>query len=524
MKRTPTIHPFLFGVYPILFLYSINLEQVTVSEIILPVSLALGTVVLLLLFTRLVFGTLQKAGLVTSSFMLLFLSFGHIVGIPGGDHWFLDGIQPIWRHLTLLCSFFLIPLLLVVIFVARMSKPADLLTKWLNTTSVLLIVIILVPIVIDRMERYKDPALATKAHAISPADGTVIKQYDKPDIYYIILDGYGSEFALKKFYGYSNRKFLDALRARGFYIATESRSNYPYTLWSLSSSLNMKFVHLENLRKKRDEVRRLTELIRNPNVVRILRDEGYRYVHFGSVNFGPTAHNSIADVNIARPGFGEFLDILLRNSLLGPIAGVISANAYKDSILHVFEQVPEAPSSTNSEKPVFAFVHLMIPHPPYVFNRHGGIDSVVELVAKGSIKRKEHYVDEVIFANRKIIELVDRIKAAAKAISRPAPVIVIQGDHGPRPQWRGAGTQFDGRQPLEIERYIEERLGIVNAYHVPADAGRLLYESITPVNTFRVIFNALFGAKLELLEDVSYIQDGGRMVRVEPSTSGRKGQ
>jgi len=101
---------------------------------------------------------------------------------------------------------------------------------------------------------------------------------------------------------------------------------------------------------------------------------------------------------------------------------------------------------------------------------------------------------------------------------------VIQGDHGPRPQWRGAETQFNGKQPLEVEQYIEERLGIVNAYHVPADAGRLLYESITPVNTFRVIFNALFSAKLELLEDVSYIQDAERMVRVEPSTTSREGQ
>ena len=49
---------------------------------------------------------------------------------------------------------------------------------------------------------------------------------ERPDIYYIILDGYARQDTLKEFYKYDNSAFMDGLAARGFYVAAESRSNY----------------------------------------------------------------------------------------------------------------------------------------------------------------------------------------------------------------------------------------------------------------------------------------------------------
>ena len=48
------------------------------------------------------------------------------------------------------------------------------------------------------------------------------------------------------------------------------------------------------------------------------------------------------------------------------------------------------------------------------------------------------------------------------------------------------------------------RFGILNAYYLPNGGNDLLYESISPVNSFRVIFNSYFGANYEILEDRSY--------------------
>jgi hypothetical protein len=51
---------------------------------------------------------------------------------------------------------------------------------------------------------------------------------------------------------------------------------------------------------------------------------------------------------------------------------------------------------------------------------------------------------------------------------------------------------------------------ILNAYYLPDAGGGELYESISPVNSFRVLFNTYFGGKLELLADTAYFYDDKR--------------
>ena len=48
------------------------------------------------------------------------------------------------------------------------------------------------------------------------------------------------------------------------------------------------------------------------------------------------------------------------------------------------------------------------------------------------------------------------------------------------------------------------RMSILNAYYVNDQAKKDLYATITPVNTFRVVFNNYFGTTYPLLEDKSY--------------------
>jgi hypothetical protein len=51
---------------------------------------------------------------------------------------------------------------------------------------------------------------------------------------------------------------------------------------------------------------------------------------------------------------------------------------------------------------------------------------------------------------------------------------------------------------------FREGMRILNAYYLPLKDCDLVYDSITPVNTFRVIFNCYFGTNYKLLEDKSY--------------------
>ena len=79
------------------------------------------------------------------------------------------------------------------------------------------------------------------------------------------------------------------------------------------------------------------------------------------------------------------------------------------------------------------------------------------------------------------MEIVPKIIAN----SATPPIIVIQGDHGPT-----------------VPSSPQSRMSNLNVYYLPG-ANTQFMPSITPVNTFRVIFNAYFGQDLELLDDVS---------------------
>jgi len=81
-----------------------------------------------------------------------------------------------------------------------------------------------------------------------------------------------------------------------------------------------------------------------------------------------------------------------------------------------------------------------------------------------------------------LLELLPKMIAS----SPTPPIIILQGDHG-----------SIGSKP-------GTRTSIFNAYFLPDGAIRSLYPSISPANSFRVVFNQFFGGNYTLLEDVSY--------------------
>jgi hypothetical protein len=103
----------------------------------------------------------------------------------------------------------------------------------------------------------------------------------------------------------------------------------------------------------------------------------------------------------------------------------------------------------------------------------------------------EGYAGQVEFLNRALeIELDEVLQATDGDV-----VIILQGDHGP------AGfLNWDHPD----ERGIEERMAILNAYRLPQAGAELLYPSITPVNTFRVVFDGVFGGEFGLVQDAGH--------------------
>jgi hypothetical protein len=121
--------------------------------------------------------------------------------------------------------------------VFRRRRDLDAATRACNVTAATFVALSLVGAV-RFSSSSSGPAQAVAVATTVPGDqaeGAGISLPYKPDIYYLILDGYTGENVLKTMYSFDNSGFYDALRQRGFFVASRARCNYPTTFLSLAS-------------------------------------------------------------------------------------------------------------------------------------------------------------------------------------------------------------------------------------------------------------------------------------------------
>jgi hypothetical protein len=263
---------------------------------------------------------------------------------------------------------------------------------------------------------------------------------------------------------------------------------------SLYASLNMKYVDYVDENSK--DLNVIYEQLKFPKVVRLLKSKGYKYIHSGSW-WGPTRWNENADMNINLLPYNldEFSNKLLATTLLHPI--LLNVNDFHKSqrkrINYKFLKLQEVP---DIEGPKFVFIHMLFPHPPFVLN-----DKCEPLTKEEKdIEYNKQYINQLICTNKKIKSLIDTILSKSKV----PPIIILQSDEGPIPiEYDCCGKSwFTGDKDFFI---LHSR--ILNAYYLPNSNNVSLYPSISPVNSFRLIFNQYFGTNFKLLKDTCYLSD-----------------
>jgi len=159
-----------------------------------------------------------------------------------------------------------------------------------------------------------------------------------------------------------------------------------------------------------------------------------------------------------------------------------------NDILCTFSELPKVKDRIS--QPIYVYAHMMIPHGPYVFDADGNSVTYDPTNIDQSTKKK-FYLEQLKFTNKKIIETIDTILSK----SQKQPIIIIQSDHGER-------TGIDWDNPTN--EMIKQGLNNLNAYYLPNGVENSLYDTISPVNIFRIIFNEYFNANFELLDDKYY--------------------
>jgi hypothetical protein len=489
-------HPLLISLFPVLTLLAHNIEQVKPSVALRSLAVSLAGAAVFYLLLRLVCRDWKRSAILATIVLVWFFSYGHIydavknvqiAGLLVGRHGFLF---PVWLLTLALASWWAV----------KKLKDTAAMTLAFNGIAFAILILPLFQIVrfeIRSRQTWQDSSQAIAASGIRIPEGSL-----PPDIYYIILDSYARGDILQSEFGYDNTPFLDDLAEMGFYVADCSLSNYSHTDLSLASSLNFDYLPALGDRFVSTNTNRsdLWPLIRHGAARKMLEELGYTSIAFETGYYWTGWYD--ADHFLSPPHQGTLSDLFTTGGLnsfevmyLRSTAGLLLVDfaqklglpqklvpdvdypnrAHRELELYVlgqlqFDRVPSLQS------PKLVFVHLVVPHPPNVFGPNGE-----NVVVPDSDKMG--YRDQVIYISKQIKTIVKDIIDR----SDHPPVIVLQGDHG--------SVQLRG----------EAHMAILNAYYLPGVDPSRLYASISPVNTFRVIFDQYFGGQFPLLEDVSYL-------------------
>jgi len=491
------IHPFLLGIYPILFLYSHNVYDTYLSQLFAPLIFILTITFLLIISLQFIIKNSAKSGILLSLFYLLFFSYGSLFNLT----------RKIYEEPDLDIIIFVVEIIILgigIFFILRSKNNFRILTGFLNVFSIALISFSLFKITAIAVTQTDNSEHTEAVNQIEIQDS--IDPEKLPNIYHLILDAYGREDVLRELYDYDNSDFTDYLESKGFYVASKSAANYSQTYLSLGSMLNLNYLDevLPWITTESKDKHWWKYPIRDFRFFRIIKKFGYKIFAFSSGYI----HTELIDADVYNNQvyMKEFDNLIFNTTLLVPLVtrGYKFYDQYslhRKRILGTFENLKDMPKFRS---PTYVFAHIMSPHPPFVFDEHGNpVDAPWEFTTDdgteyfqypGTSRDKYHeeYGNQLTYLNSELKEIINSILADS---DRPT-IIILQSDHGPR--------SFLDWDNIEKSNF-KETLSILNAYYFYDGNYEQLYENISPVNSFRVIFDQYFGLDYDLLDDRSYM-------------------
>ncbi len=488
MKKEVIYYPFLLAIYPILFLFTSNWGEADLIETLIPISISLTATFIIYCFIKKFFDNQYKPALIVSSIIVFIFFYDYFLTIIR----YIVKIPDLFIFIIWLAIFSLLIFLII-----KTLKNLCQISKLFNYLSIFLIILSLINIpayiinnsgLIDKIEN----EITVDVNEIN-----LDKNLNYPDIYYIIFDRYPSNSSLMEFYNFDNTYFTDYLEDLGFYVAYDSVANYPRTSLSLASSLNMEYLDFltEIMGTNTGNTKPLYYMLLNHKLFQIFKHLGYKTYHSGSL-WRFTAYNKFADENINLHKLDEFSQVLIKTTIFNPFLSlfkIYDRNRLEyDNHIYRFNEIAEI---SKIEEPTFIFAHLHSTHPPYVLDKDGSYKEY----DFNTTSKEEIFVNQVIATNDYIKILINTIISNSEI----PPIIIIQSDEGTLPERYNNNKHFNWNNATDAE--LRRKAKIINAIYIPGLDPDILYPTLTPVNTFRIILKYIFNMDYELLPDKNYI-------------------
>lgn len=512
------LHPILFFFYSISSLIAAN-QSIPFEAVARSLVIGLG-LILVILYLSNIRGDGERAALIISGVIILFFSYGHLINLIEVYLGKTFNRAGEWTLIILV----LFVAVLWVYFVRKRIRHVPVFTQYFLVVSLLVNLFPLLQrlqaaksegLAREQFQAYQDGIVAKLDLRAGSSEEDLAAGIHPRDIYYIVLDAYARADVLNDLYGYDNTEFIRFLETRGFYIADKSQANYISTELSLASSLNMSYLsdlpQIFYSRGGGDEnaVKGVAAHLISANILQeYLHARGYTVIALESGYESTTLGGAdiflqVPDVDrgsLWRVGF----EAMLLDSSLGRLLIQIFPDSastldwlfdlHRERILFTFDHLADY---AQDDRSTFVFAHIITPHTPYVFGpkgerlKHQDPFTLLD-VNPGNPENIQYYRDQVQYVNSLVMQVIDEILQN----STSEPIIFLQADHGSK--------VYKETQPApEIQCRLH--LPILNAYYFPEDdAQQRLYQTISPVNSFRILLNEYFHEELALLPDESY--------------------
>jgi hypothetical protein len=443
---------------------------------------------------------LNKSFLLITTLGIITLFFGNFKDLIGET-----------LHLKLLAKYtVLLPLFLVILisFIRIINR-----IKQFENPNLYLNLLIILFIAIDVLAFLFSPANSVLSRNMLVHSSLNVQKLrqpaNKPDVYFLILDSYPGTGFLKSEMVYDNSGFDSSLKARGFFVASKSLSNYNRTAFSIASELNLGYLekirsHSDITAKDYNEARTTVAYSKVPEIFKQFGYSIYNLSGFDIKNNPSMVKETFLTLPEERVLFYNIITERIRKDLGWQLMKTKLLEGWvKKGNENVNQELFRTRKDYNRimadsvqkiavepQTPKFIYLHLYLPHPPFYYDENGKANDSVYITKDESLENRELFLSYLKYTNKKITSIIDSILAGSKT----KPVIILQSDHGFR-DFKG----WKSKPGLYFQNY--------SAFYFPDHDYSMLYDSISNVNTFRIVFNKQFRMNFPLLKDSTVALD-----------------
>jgi hypothetical protein len=308
----------------------------------------------------------------------------------------------------------------------------------------------------------------------------------RPNVLFVIVDGYGRRDVLSKVAAFDNQEVVRALQERGFTVLKKSVANYPVTYLSVSSILAANYLALpEQTYTTRG---RFYDTIQGNNaLVATLRQLGYAYVHSGNT-WGGSSCSGREDLclnSFERVAASELDLELVKMTPLRLLLPDVVVSTERGNVALLVRELDHV----YAKQPVVLFAHSMPPHPPFEWN--ADCSKKKQLPDLQTWQRPAEYAANISCVNRQLVQLAD-------AVSRrdPDAIMVFLADHG-----SSFNNPFEAKLDQWTDDMIAERFPNFAAIKLPERCRTWLKDDLSNVNVVRVVAACIGGVAPTYLPD-----------------------